>query len=114
MPYFIPALAVAGGFWGIKKILSQDDSADQKVAQVIKKIPQNLRKIFLELSFTVKISMNCNSPSIKKYKIQTIGKKVKNILDTPARHTKNLSSSVNIVDFLRTKNELSNRLRCVN
>ncbi|UIJ38712.1 hypothetical protein LWC08_03850 [Desulfobaculum bizertense] len=44
MPYFIPALAVAGGFWGIKKILSQDDSADQKVAQVIKKIPQNLRK----------------------------------------------------------------------
>lgn len=44
MPYFIPFLAVGAGLWGLNRIITKDDSADQAVAKLLKNLPSEFSK----------------------------------------------------------------------
>lgn len=44
MPFILPVLGVLAGAWGLNKLITQDDSADEKAAKAIRKIPSHIRK----------------------------------------------------------------------
>lgn len=55
MAYIIPGLAITSGvglvIWGVNKIFSKDDSADQKAAKTLSSVPDKFRKFISKIEF---------------------------------------------------------------
>ena len=55
MPFFIPIIAIGAGvslvIWGSRQLWKGDDSADQKAAEFISKVPEKFRQYVDGVSF---------------------------------------------------------------
>lgn len=77
MPFIIPAMAIGAGFslivWGSRMILRNDDSADEKAAEILSRIPAHLRQYIDNVTVSnsgVQFSFRIGTPAAAKNEIK--------------------------------------------